>query len=245
MKKTYDKSRPKGWASKATTDDEGQEQTDSFSPGLISEMTWQKKNKDRVNIFIDGKYAMSCHMDCVIAFTLKKGLLIDEGLHGDIIDLDAQKTAYSYGLKACLLRGYTVSQLSSKLLEKGYSEAVKAQTIERLSEEGYLNDLEYAVRYIESRRVRYGIHRLKQGMKLKGLSTATIEAAFESFEAERSEADHTEEEALRSLAQKKLRECEGLAPDKTYQRVVGFLQRRGYGYNEIKRVLKAIQEEEA
>lgn len=206
--------------------------------GNITSIEWQKKNKERVNVHINGFYAFSCHIDLVLSFQLEKGKAIDEKLFLEIHKTDQLKMAYLYGLRVCLMKTCSELELKRKLDQKQYDFDVIEQTLTRLIEEAYLDDERYAELYIESKRHLYGEHRLRQGLRLKGIDQEIIDKALKVG----LNPDEAHEEIL-ELALKKMRQCEGLDEVKMLMRVSGLLLRRGYGQNDVHKALKEVKQQ--
>lgn len=137
---------------------------------------------------------------------------------------------YYIGIKA-----RTESEIRKKLLMKGASEEICLKTVDFLKEYGYINDDEYARMYVNDacNLKKHGARRIKADLRMKGISDDIIESVFSETELDFSSS-------LTTLTEKK---AAGLNLDdpKQKNRLIAFLQRRGYGINEI---LKAVKEYE-
>ena len=54
--------------------------------GIITKIEAQKKNNDRVNIYVDEKFFMAIYKELVFTFNLKKGQEIDPNYLKNILD---------------------------------------------------------------------------------------------------------------------------------------------------------------
>lgn len=140
---------------------------------------------------------------------------------------DAPQRALGCHDRALLLlavRARSSRELSWRLTRAGFdvdevsSELARLESVGLVDDEAFARDL--AHHHLTSR--RSGRRAVEAALRAKGLSRATIERVL-------SEAQ-TEDEAERAaaLAADRARRLTGLAPPVAYQRLVSFLQRRGY-----------------
>jgi regulatory protein len=142
-------------------------------------------------------------------------------------------TNTAYNLLAAQMR--TEKQLADKLAEREFDEETIAEVLQDLRERGLVSDTDFAERWVESRGQSRGKRRLAQELRQKGVDSETIS---EALEENRDEEDETA--ACRSVAIKKA----GLPPrdrsPEARQKLVGFLQRRGFGWDAIRPVLREL-----
>lgn len=121
-------------------------------------------------------------------------------------------------------------ELQQKLTQKGYEVADVEQTIQFCLEHRYLDDLRYAQSQIRQHVAKgHGLRRIQQELKLKRVSEAAIEQAFE-----REPQDWFE--LARLTAQKKFK-GEKATDQKEYARQIRFLQYRGFSFEQIQYAL--------
>ena len=103
--------------------------------------------------------------------------------------------------------------------------------LERL---GLINDAEFAKMFTRSRMITRpeGSFLLRRELQQKGISERDIESALEIAFVEKSEIDLAFE-----LAVKQKRKLSYLEQAKIKNRVTGFLQRRGFGWETIQQIL--------
>lgn len=131
----------------------------------------------------------------------------------------------------------TVSQVEQFLRSKGASTAQVKQTLNRLSDLRYLNDLAYAQRWVESRLTRkpMGRERLKAELLAKGVAESVAEKAM--GEAFREVDEETLARQALKAAQRKGRR---LTPLQAFR----LLRQRGFGDELIHRMIPAGPETE-
>lgn len=133
-------------------------------------------------------------------------------------------------------RDYSSAALREKLLNN-YSEETADRVIEDMTEYGFLDDEEYAVKLAASlvKGKKYGIYRAKTEMRRKGVPEAMITDALAQYEHE----DYVEQ--LKDLIRKKYSDKIEDRADR--QKVIAALARRGFGFAEIKEAVVNVLEE--
>jgi regulatory protein len=199
--------------------------------GKITAITRQKRNKERVNIFIDGTYAFS--LAEITAAWLKTG---QELTPEDIARLDAEdavekakQSAYRY----LSYRPRSTAEVRQNLLKKEYDEPVVEQVLARLNELNLLNDRDFARFWIEQRETfkPRSQRALRQELYQKGISREIIDEAISGVD---------ETAAARKAAQKKAQNWNHLPRETFFSKMNGFLQRRGFNYAITKTVTEEL-----
>ncbi len=85
--------------------------------------------------------------------------------------------AYDYAVFLLSLKLRTVGEIISKMQGRGYTETVTAQTIDRLKNQHYLNDQQYAEIYLENLKSykNFGFYGIKKKLIEKKLPKELIE----------------------------------------------------------------------
>jgi len=202
--------------------------------GKITALKFQKKRKERVNVYLDGKYAFS--LQAILAARLHKGqLLSDEEIEG-LLQEDAFQKAYDRALNFLTYRPRSRAEVRRYLQRKGVSPEVSQRVEERLIRAGLLDDEAFARFWVENReafnpRSRY---RLRQELWQKGLDAQVIAQAVQEVDEEQS--------AYRAAAGRARRYAH--LDRREFQRKLGsFLQRRGFSYEIVKGVVERLWQE--
>ncbi|MDR0931286.1 MAG: recombination regulator RecX [Clostridiales bacterium] len=152
--------------------------------------------------------------------------------------VDRTKIEYARWLALYYLshRMLTVAMLKEKLINKGVPEAVANEALAYVAECGYLDDFDYSVRFIRDAHEikRHGKMRIVRALREKGVDNATVEAAMNSCEINFSDN-------IPELIAKKAKGVD-MRDYKARQKVVAFLVRRGFSYDEIKRGIEQFLE---
>ncbi len=125
--------------------------------------------------------------------------------------------------------------LAEKLKKAGFSSAARTRAVERMVELGLINDREYALRLAESL-LKGCVSRREATFKMinKGLDRDTVREALDCFECDPCAQ-------IKALIIKKYKNK--LGSDEDIRKVFAALQRKGFNYSDIKRVLMAFSEE--
>jgi regulatory protein len=132
----------------------------------------------------------------------------------------------------------TRRDLERRLKEKDFDAPTIASTLDRLTEVGLIDDVEFARAWLAGRwgRRPSGWRRLEQELRTKGISQADAERAREIL-SERGGAPDEVESAAKLIAQAR-RRMTGLDPQVARKRIYALLARRGYDGDTIRKVLE-------
>ena len=202
-----------------------------FMMNIVTDITVQKRNKERVNIFIDGRYTFSLALETAVS--LKIGQQLTEA---DLANLQTADTYAQAKNKAITLLSYrprSIQEISQKLAQKGYDELVIDRVLQHLQDVALLDDQAFAAYWVEQRqtfkpRSRLALH---NELRRKGVSRRIIETAV---------ANVDETEAAHKAIESKLWQWRSLPQETFMQKAGQYLQRRGFSYAIIKPVLHTL-----
>ncbi|ASW42592.1 recombination regulator RecX [Clostridium isatidis] len=203
---------------------------------IITKIEEQKKNKDRVNIYIDDEYAFSLSKEVLI----KEGIKLKEKVDIDRIKKAAKEDDYLKCKSAALKiidRSYkTEKEIWGKLLKKDFDIETINRTISFLKEYNFLSDIDYAKMYIKDKSKSQGKNKIKYNLLKKGLNDTLIEQEISKINSEE------EEETAYYLANKKYNILIKREKDnyKLSQKLYRFLVTRGYSYEIASKVIKKL-----
>jgi regulatory protein len=204
-------------------------------PGTITDITPQQRDDTRVNIYIDDAFAFGLHIDIQLEHYLKKGDVLDEERIAALLRQDEVKKAIATSLNLLSYRARAEGELRQKLRERDYAPEAIDGALTRMRDLGYLDDRQFADRWVESRQLHRprSARMLARELSQKGLDRDTIEEVID-------EAGIDEYGDAYAIAEKKAASLANLEPAVRDRRLTGFLARRGYGYDIIRRVLDAL-----
>lgn len=140
--------------------------------------------------------------------------------------------AFNYSLKYLSYRARSIKEVYDYLLRKNFSEDTINAVLKKLIDLKFLDDEEFGRLWIESRQKHKGKSKfiLKNELRLKGLSEDIIEPLLKEAQ--------DDFETARILFDKKKKTLGKLAPDQFKKSMGGFLQRKGFPWGIISKLLK-------
>lgn len=154
------------------------------------------------------------------------------------MDMEEQKTkALNKAVKLLGHRSRSTAELTARLQKANFDPAVVDETIDHLTNLGYLDDRKFAESWLLNRvNISYfGQNRIRQELRAKGVDNETIEAVLIDLYPEESDFNRALE-----LAQKQLVHYRGLDVLSRRRRLAGYLTRRGYPTPIVKKVCQKI-----
>lgn len=147
------------------------------------------------------------------------------------------------GIFLISLKDRTKKELQLKLKEKYQNKAAVLRATEKLEELGYLNDLNYAMSYIESK--TYGKNRVSYNLFQKGVRKDIVEKAYLALDEENEE--NVEDVKLEKLIEKKGKKVNinnerDEKKIKEEQKLIQYLARQGFSLDKIFKKLKEYKE---
>jgi regulatory protein len=197
--------------------------------GTISAIRQQQSHPDRVNVFLDGEYGFAVTREQALSFGLSIGRELSVEEVAQLRAGDAVSKAIEAALRLLVVRPRSEHELRDRLKRKQYEPETIDLALERVRGRGYLDDADFARRWVENRvqhRPR-GERMLKQELRVKGIDPETIAEVIE-------EADIDEVASAVVVAEKAARRLRGLDPQVARRRLMGTLARRGFGYDVIR-----------
>lgn len=200
----------------------------------ITAISVQKKNPNRVNIYLDGEYAFGVAR--ITAAWLKNGDELSDEKISKLLAEDAREWAYQQALLYLSYRARSEKEIRQNLRKHEMPEEVIEETIERLRKAGLANDNEFAQAWVENRSTFRPRSRRALAMELrqKGLDDETVHSAVSGVD----------EEALAyEAAQKRLGRLKGLEWNEFRKKLSEFLARRGFSYSVIAPIVTRLWSE--
>lgn len=145
------------------------------------------------------------------------------------MDSDILRRAKLRAIHLLEYRDRTEKDMRRKLQQGDYPLEVIDKTIEYLKSYGYIDDKRYAGRYLSMRLGGKGRRRLFMELQQKGVDPSLAQEAWMEI---CQEEDINERAAIRELIEKKVGERTRL-PRKEYQRLLNYLARRGFSWEDI------------
>lgn len=189
--------------------------------GVITDIKIQKRDKNRVSVYVDGKFFTGMQSIAAVKQGLKPGVEIDERQLIECIEeseiSEAFEKAYVYAAGAPKTR----RQIFDFLKRRQFSEQCIEKAVEKLEEYGCVDDEKYVDAYIDMYcRVR-GINRIKADLLSKGVDKMLID--------EKLSLISDQKEAAAEAAAKYMRTHVGADKAKLRR----YLYSKGFAYSDI------------
>jgi regulatory protein len=210
----------------------------------ITSLSIQVRNKNRVNVSVDGKYRFSLEVAQIADLGLRVGKEYSEE---ELVSLEQESMygkLYAQALEYSLIRPRSEREMRDYFYKKnrsrmvrnaktgevyqkeGISKEITDRVYARLLERGYVNDQSFARFWVENRQTSKGISRRKLMSELfaKGVSQSVVDTVLQN--SERNDSSELE----KVIAKKA-----GRYDDP--QKLMAYLARLGFAYDDIKAAL--------
>ena len=194
----------------------------------------QKRSPNRVNVYLDGEFAFG--LARIVAAWLRVGQELDEKKIEELQAEDAREWALQQAILFLSYRARSESEIRQNLRKHEIPEPVIDQTLDRLRQDGFANDNQFAKAWVENRSTFRPRSRRMLAMELrqKGLGDESVKTALESVD----------DEALAfEAAQKRAARYKDLEWNEFRKKLSDFLARRGFSYSVTSTVVTRIWNE--
>lgn len=139
-------------------------------------------DKKRYEIYLDNKLAFVLYKSELRSFDLQENGEMTQSDYDEIVDNILPKRALLRCGHLLEKRDYTKKQLEDKLKLSHYPESSIEYAINKVIGYGFINDVNYAKRYIECKLDKISKQSIKRKLWEKGIDKADIDRAFELVE---------------------------------------------------------------
>ncbi len=200
----------------------------------ITKIAVQVKQSGRYSIFVDEKYAFSLSDTALLESKLVPGQDVsDEELKGWKQASDDDKVL-GRALQYAMIRPRSSWEFEIYLQRKKTTPALIEAILNKLSNLGFINDLEFARSWVANRRLLHSssVRKLQQEMRSKRVPDEIIRQVLEEDETDESDV-------LKQLVSKKIQQTRYKNDP---QKLMQYLARQGFGYGDIKAALSTEDE---
>jgi len=210
----------------------------------ITDISIQAKNKDRVNVSVDGKYRFSLDIFQVGELGIKVGKEYTDEELGEVESESQFGKLYMRALEYTLMRPHSAKEIRDYLWKKtrttkyksrktgevlereGVSQSLVDGVYDRLDEKGYINDESFARYWVENRNQTNGSskRKLTNELRVKGVSQTDIEHAF--IDSSREDSDELQKIIIKKQSR---------YPDQ--HKFISYLMRQGFSYSDVSSAL--------
>lgn len=189
--------------------------------GVITRLVYQKRNRQRINVYLDDAFAFAVP-DTEAARLHVGQYLSDEDIRR-LRQLDTEALAYDRALRLLAHRPRSEQEIRKRLQQASFAPEICDKVIQRLQDHGYVDDSEFVRWWLENRSQFHpsGRSLLAAELRQKGIANDLINLAL---------AEIDEEAQARAAAKQRGRRWSQLSWPDFEHKMLGFLQRRGFGY---------------
>lgn len=202
---------------------------------IITKIEVQKKNQDRVNIYVNNEFFIAIYTELVYRFGLKKGIDIDEDKLKSLLKDEMYIKAKNKALNILSKSDQSEKKIREKL-SYDFEESIIDKVISFLKDNNFINDDILAQKIVNTNinLNKCGINKIKQNLYIKGINKNSIDEAL-------GDVDYNIEfENAMYLAKKRYNRIKNEDKRKIYQKISQHLAYKGFNYDIIKRVLNKI-----
>lgn len=202
--------------------------------GKITALKVQQKNKQRVNVYLDGVFAFG--LAAIIAATLRVGQFLSDPEAEALRRRDAEERVYEAALRFLSYRPRSADEVRRHLVGKQIPEDLIARTVEKLAGSGLVDDQAFAHFWVENRasfRPR-GQAALRYELRRKGVGEEAIDAAIRGVD---------EDDGAYRVALTRALRLQNVDRDTFYRRLGDLLRRRGFSYETVRETVERLWQE--
>ena len=200
--------------------------------GTITALVVQQRNTDRVNVYLDGKFAFG--LAAIEAVRLKRGQVLSDADIERLQAADDVERAHEKALHFLSNRPRSEWEVRQNLQKAGYEAAAIERVLERLRGVGLVDDVAFA-RYWLDNRAQFrpkGALALRQELRRKGVAREVIDAVL-------TESEHADDAAALHAALAQADRYRRLPRPEFAQKLGAYLARRGFDYETVREAVNA------
>lgn len=214
----------------------------------VSKLSQQKKDTQRVNVFLDGKFAFGISLESALKNNLKVGKTTSTKTVEELIKKEYASALFDKSLKFLEFRPRSEKEVRDYLAKKisikdsiKFREAAASPAIERIIEKltkyKYLNDRQFAT-WLKNSRVK-GRAKSKMAVKIellqKGIEKDIIEKTLSNFP--------DEVELAKKSVSKKIMRWSQLDKISFKKKIYSYLLTKGFSYEVIRKVFAFLTQQ--
>ena len=202
----------------------------------ITDIRIEDEQPSRCAIFMDGNFFALVEISLVTKFGLRMGLEIEEIVIQKLIAADEVVRARNHALDLLLSESYSKGQMMEVLEKRGFGQPAINETLKNLEQRGHIRDEKYAKNWVAGRRRSKpgGRKMLTHELIDKGIDKSTVDRVVGQIN------DEDEQQLALHVAQRQAHRYRSLPRHVAQRRLHGFLLRRGFDYDTIRRTIKQI-----
>ena len=196
-----------------------------------------RENRGQVEIALDGVCAARVRRAHYAKCPVEVGAELDLERYLDQVAAVQFADGYEAALTSLDFCARSAREIANALKRKGYVEPCVNAVVDRLRENGLIDDARYAQRMAEVQANKpVGLYAFKRKLKAKGISDDDAEEALSAFD------DGQQQAAALEAARRLWRKYEGLPPREARAKLSQALARRGFSWDAIESAVEEISD---
>ena len=194
---------------------------------IVTKITAQQRDTNRVNIFVDNSYALSLTLDQLLSEKLKIGSVLDDADIKRLEKLSQDGKLRAKALEWVLLRPRSAKELKTYLIKKQADKSLQQSVIVEFTHKAYQDDTVFARWWIENRvRKNKSNIAIRSELMQKGISRSIIDSVMPRPDSQK--------DRLRALVAQKRTMPKYQADSTKFKK---YLLGKGFSYSDIDEVL--------
>ncbi len=189
----------------------------------ITKIEVQKKNKNRVNLFIDNQFYCGLSLETILKNRIKEGQDISLSQLEYLQINTEREVALSKTISYLSKSQKTKKEIYDYLRKKDFDEKIINYVIQKLEEYNLINDEIYAQNFIKYKTKTQGSRKIINNLRQKGVSDTIIQKFIFELSDDLHSIDFVAEKYLRNKS----------LDLKTKQKTYRYLLSKGYKYGDI------------
>ncbi|MCL2229358.1 MAG: RecX family transcriptional regulator [Firmicutes bacterium] len=189
---------------------------------FITALEVQKKDNERINVFVDGQFLCGLTIDSVVKNGLTVGMEVDDVFLASLIGQGGENDMYNKALVYIVRMPRTEIEIRRFLSrKKDCSPEMIDRIVDRLKTTDYINDEAYARMFVGAKHVKVSSRAIKQKLKSRGIKSDIVETATSEI--------GDQSDLARSVAEKYMRFRE--YDEKNIQRLFRYMVSKGFEFD--------------
>ena len=191
----------------------------------------QQKNKNRINVYLDGEFGFGIDLDNFVLLHLKVDQQLTEKEVREIVHKAEFQKDLDKTLRFATVRPRSEKEIRDYFKRKNYDALMHDKLIERLKHFDLLDDKKFAKWWAEQRLLqKKSLRRMIYDLRFKGVKKEIISEVLGEMKID-------EEKVARELLEKKAYKWKNLEPHLRRQKITRYLAGRGFSWEVIEKVV--------
>ena len=202
----------------------------------ITALEVQKKDNNRVNVYVDGEFFCGVSIDTVAKHYLRMGMELTDDQLEQVREDSGERDMFAKAIDYIMRSPRTRREMVNYLTRKGCDSELAERLVDKLVAEGFVNDGDYAKMFVDAKAKKMGKNQLRAKLTYRGVSGEDLAEAL-------GNVDNDEQlESAREYAEKYMR---GRERDlKTLQKLYRHLINKGFEFDMCSTVVEEVRSAE-